>query len=274
MNNLKTVKNLEVVDSFKKTHNLKRLQQALPKHINIEEFTSNLFLEIYNNKLLQKCSFTSLLKVAIDAANFGLIPNSKRGHVWLIPYNIYDKVSKTYIYEAQLQIGYKGYIKKLYDNGIIIESEIVTNEEIEKDRFEEVRGSNSSIMHKPIRKGIRTKEQIALAYAVAHINDKQKIIEVMSLEEIEESAKTDFFNTEKNKKERILRGVWCSKRLTDYIEMLKKTTIKRVAKRCPIDIAQKMVNYEIEQENKIIDTTFQPKRRDSIDINNLFEFKN
>jgi len=274
MTNLQTVNNLEVIESFKKTHNLQRLQQALPRHINIEEFTSNLFLEIHNNTLLQQCSFLSLLKVAIDAANFGLIPNSKRGHVWLIPYKNYDKVSKTYIYEAQLQIGYKGYIKKLYDNGIIIESEVVTHEEIKENRFEEIRGSNQSLIHRPIRKGIRQKEEIALAYSIAQITEKRKIMEVMSIDEILEAAKTDMYNKETNKKQKVLRGVWNSDRLTDFIEMVKKTTIRRLAKRCPVDIAQKMVSYEIEQENKIIETLTQPKRRESFDINNIFENKN
>lgn len=247
--------NLSVLQQFKKPEIIERLKHALPPSINIEEFTSNLLIEIHNNPLLQKCSFISLLQVAIDSANFGLIPNSLKGHVWLIPYKNYNKQTKSHIYQAKLQIGYKGYIKKLYDNDITLEVEIVTHEEIEKDRFEELRGSNPSITHKPIRKGIRTKEQIALAYAIAHIHDKQNIIDVMSIEEIEEAAKTEFYNSQTKTKEKTLRGVWSSDRLTDYIEMVKKTLIRRIAKRCPIDITQKMVNYEYEQENNIINAT-------------------
>lgn len=254
----------QTISSYLSSNKIKaRLAQALGKKANIEEFLSNVLIEIGRSDDLKACSYDSILQCAIDSANFGLVPNKTLGHAWLIPYNNYNKATKKSTKEAQLQIGYKGYIKKFLENGMNVEVETVTNEEIEKSCFEEIRGSDPKITHKPIRTEMRTEENIALAYAIGRKKGFEDIIEVMGVEDIKEAAKQEFYDTSAKKKVRQLKGAWISKdRLTDFGEMCRKTVLRRLAKFSGIDVVQKMSSYEGERDKVLKDVT----PRDNSDI--------
>lgn len=205
---------------------------------------STIALECSKNDLLANCSKISLLQSGLDAANLGLIPNRLTGHAYLIPY----KNKKDY--EAQLQIGYRGYVAKYEEAGYSVEAELVTNEEIENGRFEEERGTHSKIIHKPIRKGIRNETNIALGYAIARKEGREPLFIVMSLEEIVESAKTLKWDDSLKKKVPSLGNVWKSEdRETDFGQMCKKTLLKRLSSIVPIASVSAMANYEFERDN-------------------------
>lgn len=247
MNNI--INNQSVITYFKKDSVKNRIANALSSKVNIDEFMSNLLIEINKNPDLKECTTESIFQCALDSANFGLVPNKQLGHVWLIPYKKWDPDKEIYIKEAQLQIGYKGYIKKLFENNIVIETELVTHNEVEKGFFQETRGSTSKIIHNPIRTGIRDKNSIALVYAIARKVNMPDIIEVMSIEEIQEAAKTEVYDKNTKKRYKSLKGSWLSLRITDFGEMCKKTVIKRLQKRCGVNVAQQMVAYEGEIDN-------------------------
>lgn len=256
-----------VLERIKQPAIKERLQQALGKKANIEEFLSNVLVEIGKNERLMNCTFDSVLQCAIDSANFGLIPNKQLGHAFLIPFeNSYKEGNQWHKrMECQLQIGYKGYIKKFAEYGMSIEVELVTHEEIEKGLFEESRGSVSYIKHKPIRSGIRDAKNIALGYAIGKCAGRADIMAVMSLEEILEAAKTEQWDKEAGKKVKSLKGAWVNNaRTTDLAEMCKKTLIRRVAKISDIDVVNKISAYEGERDSALKDVT--PNDNDSLKV--------
>lgn len=237
----------------------KRLAAALGKKIDVEEFVSNILMDIAKSDKLQQCSQTSVLQAAIDAANFGLVPNKTLGHAYLVPYNnrFKDKDGKwKNRQEAQLIIGYKGYVKKMAEHGANVEVELVTVEEVNMGMFKEVRGTESKIVHYPIRKGLRTQENIECGYAIIRQEGRRDINIAMSLEEIMEVAKSQVWEEDEtgNKVKRFgLKGVWKeSVRDTDFGEMCKKTLIRRAGKLSEIDIVNRMSAYEGEFEERAL----------------------
>lgn len=234
----------------------KAIKAVLPKNFDVNKFMATLWLEVQKNPELAKCD--NLLEIAKDVASFGLIIGGAAHQAYLIPYNKKFKDGNNWKSKmiAQLIIGYKGYITKLEEAGYAIEVELVTKKEVEEGRFEEIRGSETKIMHRPIREGIRDRDNIALAYCIIKGNGSSPVISVLSKEEIEEMAKTDQYNTATKQKEKKLGNVWTqNQRLTDYGQMCIKTLIRNCVKKVNLRIANEMSAYEGEKEKEIIDIT-------------------
>lgn len=251
-------KPLTIMQQLKSSNFKERIQQALGKKGNAEEFLSNVLMEIAKNSKLQDCTVDSVLQCIIDSANLNLTPNKQLGHAYLIPYeNSYQENGQwKKRMECQLQIGYKGYIKKFGEFNMNVEVELVTKGEVETGMFEEIRGSESYIKHRPIRKGLRTEDNIELAYAIGKCEGRKDIIVVMSLEEIMESAKSKAYDKEERKMVNKLKGAWVNnERETDFGEMCKKTLIRRLSKLTDIDVVNYMSSYEGERDEKIKDIT-------------------
>ena len=80
---------------------------------NRDKFVTNLVSVTNQNKALQKCTNMSLMSGALVATTLNLSLNSSFGYAYLVPFKN-SKLSKeknTDVYEAQFQIGYKGYIQ-------------------------------------------------------------------------------------------------------------------------------------------------------------------
>ena len=260
-------KELTIIDRLKSPAFADRIKQALGTKANVEEFLSNTLIEISRSEDLKKCTWDSIMQCAIDSANFGLVPNKQLGHAFLIPYKNYNRKTKQSVMECTLQIGYKGYVKKFAEYGMTVETETVTYDEVDQGKFEEHRGSNPLIMHRPIRTGIRNRENIALAYAIGRAPGKSDIITVMSRQDIEEAVKSEYYDYEKEKKVFGLKGAWVDKgasgRATDFGELCKKTAIRRLAKISDIDVVNKMSSYEGERDMKDV-TPEKPEQQPSV----------
>lgn len=237
-------KELSIVDLAKKQimKNERAFEAVLPESFDVKKFMATFCLEVQKNPDLALCN--NLIEVARDIANFGLIIGGLANQAHLIPY----KNWKTKEYTAQLIIGYKGYIVKLEEAGYSVEVEIVTNEEVAKGHFEELRGTETKIIHRPIRSGIRDRESIALAYCIIKGKNLEPIISVLSKEEIEEIGKTsqwvDGDNGKKTKENR-LSNVWLNKdRTTDFGQQCIKTVIRNAVKKVNLSIANEMSTYE------------------------------
>jgi phage RecT family recombinase len=214
----------------------------LPKTFDVKQFSASLWLEIQNNPKLIECD--NIIELARDAANFGLLPNGLAGQCYFILYKN----------KAKLIIGYKGYVTKLEEAGYSIEMELVTNEEVEQGMFQELRGSETKIIHNPIRRGIRTRENIALGYIILKKNGLNDVVSVLSKEEIEEMAKTEKWVN--GKKERQLQNVWTENvRETDFGQMCLKTLVRNVAKKINLKIANEMSAYEGKRDQAMINVT-------------------
>lgn len=238
-------------------------ESVLPKNFDVNKFMATLSLEVQKNEKLGQC--TNLIEVAKDVASFGLIIGGLAGQSYLIPFNEKYKDGNSWKSRmvAKLIIGYKGYITKLEEAGYFVEAEIVTKEEVEQGCFKEIRGSQTQILHTPIRKGIRTRENIALAYCVIRHKENPPVVAVLSKEEIEEMATTEqWIEGANNKKEKVrgLGNVWQGKqRATDYGQMCIKTVIRNAVKKVNLQIANEMSAYEGTRDSEIVVEKQEPK---------------
>ena len=113
-------------------------------------------------------------------------------------------------------------------------------------------------MHSPIRTGIRTQENIALAYCIIKHKENPPVISVLSKEEMEEMAKKEQYIDKE--KVRTLGNVWQSKeRSTDYGQMCIKTVIRNAVKRVNLQIANEMSAYEGKRDSEIVVEKQEPK---------------
>ncbi|NPV52175.1 MAG: recombination protein RecT [Firmicutes bacterium] len=183
------------------------IKRALPKHMDPDRLTRIALTTIRTNPKLLKCSVQSLMAAVMTAAQLGLEPGLL-GHCYIIPYSG----------EAQFQIGYKGLIDLARRSGNI--ESIAAHEVCENDEFEFEYGLNEKLRHKP---ALKDRGRVILFYAYAKFRDGGHQIEVMSIDEIEQIRKrSKAGNT----------GPW----VTDYVEMGKKTVVKRLCKYLPISV--------------------------------------
>lgn len=211
-----------------------------------KSFAYNVAYQVAISPDLQKCTQDSIVTSALASASMRLWIGKELGHAWLIP----RRNKKTKAMEANLQIGYKGYVSKLEENGWSIECEAVTKEELEQGLFKEIRGTTPKIEHSPLRVGNRrVKENIELVYAIATKQSRKPIIAVMTRDEIEEAAST----YDKQSGRRTLSRTWtANERFTDYVEMCKKTVIRRLAKLVPVRSVSEMQHFESERDMKVV----------------------
>lgn len=80
---------------------------------NKEKFVTNIVSAVNQNKDLQKCENQSVVSGALVASTLNLSLNKSFGYAYLVPFknNKLGKEKGRDVYEAQFQIGYKGYIQ-------------------------------------------------------------------------------------------------------------------------------------------------------------------
>ena len=154
---------------------------------------------------LRQCTQDSFLAALLDCLSCGLLPTHGRGQ--LIPYGS----------EVKFQIGYQGILELAARAGITAKPYLI----FEEDDFDWTAGTDEAITHKPNFRAKRTPETLMGAYVVATYPDGSKRFEVMTKDEID--AIRDRSKAANN-------GPW----KTDYLEMAKKTVIRRASKYWPI----------------------------------------
>lgn len=116
---------------------------AMPKGGEAIQLVRDLHTQLRTIKNLDRCDKQSVLGSAMTCAQLGLRPGVL-GQAWLLPF--YN--NKTRSYNAQLVIGYQGYIELAYRSGRV--SMLQSRAIYEKDHFELVWGADAdTIIHKP-----------------------------------------------------------------------------------------------------------------------------
>lgn len=207
------------------------LQYCLPKHLTAERQARILCTILTKNPKLAECDQASLINCMLDCSAMGLEPDGRRAH--LIPYG------KT----CTLIVDYKGLLELIYrsekvdfiDAFPVYANELAVDEASGKPRFEIEFGQEPKVYHKPILVG--PKGNFVGAYAIAHIKgiSKPKCVWM---------DKEDIDNIRKRSKA-ANSGPW----VTDYIEMAKKTTIRRISKTLPLsyeinDLLMREIQHE------------------------------
>lgn len=181
-------------------------EKALPKHVSVEKFTRVAMTAIQNNADLQRANRASLFGSIVRLAQDGLLPDGREAAIVMFG----DK--------AQAMPMIAGILKKVRQSGEVakVSAQVV----YEKDEFVWHLGFDEDVTHNPPPLDQPRGKPIG-AYATAVLKDGSRLLEVMSLEEIE---KVRSVSRAKG------NGPW----VTWWGEMARKTVMRRLSKRLPM----------------------------------------
>lgn len=191
------------------------ISALIPKHLNAERMLKIAQLAVSQNKTLLECTSKSLIGALIQCSQLGLEPNTVMGHAYLIPF--WDSKKKERI--VQLIIGYRGLIDLARRSGQIVS--INAHEVRENDRFELVYGIEEKLNHTP---AMNNRGDVIGFYAVAKLRDGGYCFEFMPREDVDAIMLSTY--------DKGTKGPWKD----HYVEMGRKTVIRRIAKYLPISI--------------------------------------
>ncbi len=171
-----------------------------------------------NKNVLRDCTPFSIIEAIRESATLGLSPTGSLGEGWILPYGD----------QAKFMPGYRGLLKLLRNSGQvrIADTQIVYM----NDDFVPVLGTSPSIHHVPVLYGeknadgdyIAERGDYRGAYAWVRLTNGETLIEWMTLDDLmkvrqRSRAKDD--------------GPW----VTDPGEMMRKTPLRRLLKRLPLE---------------------------------------
>jgi recombination protein RecT len=198
------------------------LAKMLPKTLSIERLLKVAQIAATTTPALAKCDVASLVGAIGQCAQMGLEPNTVLGHAYLVPFNTKRKDAdgqERWVNSVQVIIGYKGLIDLARRSGQIVS--IAAHEVCENDHFELVYGIEEKLNHTP---AMGARGDVVGFYAVAKLKDGGYSFEFMSVHQVAEIME----NTQSKGK----YGPWKE----HFVEMGRKTVIRRLAKYLPLSI--------------------------------------
>lgn len=196
-----------------------QIASALPKHLTAERLSRVALTTIRTTPALLQCTVESLLAAIMQSAQLGLEPGIL-GHAYFVPFNknIGTKAAPRWIKEVQFIIGYKGFLDLVRRTGKV--TTVGANPIYSKDKFRVQHGYSATLEHEP---NFAERGELIGFYAYALTSDGGKYCEVMTLDEVQKvrqrsKAKDD--------------GPW----VADFVEMGRKTVIRRLCKYLPLSI--------------------------------------
>ena len=191
-----------------------QLIAALPRHYTPDQFTTIVRTQINRNPKLAECDQGSFLTAMITAAQMGIAPDGRNGH--LIPrYN-----GKAQRMECTFQPDYKGLVGLVRKNENV--ADIYAEVVYEADTFKITKGLHRDLIHE---QDIKVERGSAVgAYAVIAYKNGTHSWEFMSRADIENVR-----NRSDSWKAHVAKG-YDTPWKTDEGEMMKKTVLKRLIK--------------------------------------------
>lgn len=129
-----------------------QFQAAMPRGAEAVQLTRDALTLIRKTPTLAKCESRSVLGGLMNIAQLGLRAGVL-GQAWLIPFEITDWQTGQKQHQAQLVIGYRGYVELAYRSPNV--AGIVARTAYEHDLFEVELGTADRIVHKPLMDGKR-----------------------------------------------------------------------------------------------------------------------
>ena len=197
---------------------------ALPAHVSVEKFSRVAMTAIQANPQLQDADRRSLFGAIVRLAQDGLLPDGREAALVMFGN------------KAQAMPMIAGILKKVRQSGEV--SKISAQVVYENDHFLVKYGFDEDIEHTPPPLDKPRGKPIG-AYATAVLKDGERMLEVMSLEEIEKVRAVS--RAAKN-------GPW----VAWWSEMARKTVMRRLSKRLPM-------STDLEEEVFSRDETMTPK---------------
>lgn len=206
------------------------IAKMLPRHLNAERLMKVAQIAATTTPALLKCDVPSLIGAIAQCAQMGLEPNTVLGHAYLVPFNTKRKDAEgneRWVNSVQVIVGYKGLIDLARRSGQIVS--IAAHEVCEGDQFDLVYGIDEKLEHRP---AMGERGPIIGFYAVARLKDGGHAFEFMSRRQIEQirDASQGWNQAKKWKKE--AAHPWS----VHFVEMGRKTVIRRLAKYLPLSI--------------------------------------
>lgn len=182
------------------------LKMALPQHVTVEKFSRVAMTAIQNNPALLEGDRKSLFGAIVRLAQDGLLPDGREAALVMFGKQV----------QAMPMIA--GVLKKIRQSGDVakVSAQVV----YEHDEFVWHLGFDEDVTHNPPKLDQPRGKAIG-AYATAVLKDGSRLLEVMSLEEIEQVR-----NVSRAKG----NGPW----VTWWGEMARKTVMRRLSKRLPM----------------------------------------
>ena len=206
------------------------IAKMLPKHLHADRLLKVAQIAATTTPALLKCDVPSLVAAIGQCAQMGLEPNTVLGHAYLVPFNVKRKDAngnERWVNSVQVIVGYKGLIDLARRSGQIVS--ITAHEVCENDDFECVYGLNERLEHRP---AMNDRGEVVAFYAVAHLKDGGHAFEVMSVEQITEIRDNSQGWQQAKKYKKEASSPWGA----HFVEMGRKTVIRRLAKYLPLSI--------------------------------------
>ena len=209
------------------------LEALLPKHFDSERMLKLALGALRTTPKLAGASLSSLLGSVVTCAQLGLEPNTPLGHAYLLPFDKREKRGGEWVTaETQVQviIGYKGMLDLARRSGQIVS--IAAHEVCEGDDFRFAYGLEEELVHRP---SLKNRGAVIGFYAVAKLQGGGYSFEFMSVDEVNHIRDKA---AEKNRAKKdgsgrpIITGPWAD----NYVEMGRKTVLRRLFKYLPISI--------------------------------------
>lgn len=198
------------------------LAKMLPKTLSIDRLLKVAQIAATTTPALAECDVPSLVGAIGQCAQMGLEPNTVLGHAYLVPFNVKRKDGRgneRWVKSVQVVIGYKGLIDLARRSGQIVS--IAAHEVCEADHFELIYGLDEKLNHTP---AMGDRGGVIGFYAVAKLQGGGHAFEFMSLHQVREIMKAT--------QSKGGYGPWKD----HFIEMGRKTVIRRLAKYLPLSI--------------------------------------
>ena len=209
-----------------------QMKMVLPNHITPERLVRVTLGAVTRTPKLLECTRESLYMSVLTACQLGLEPDGILGQGYLVPF--YDGKSKQM--KVQFIPGYRGLIDLARRSGEV--SNIIAKEVCKNDTFEVDFSQEIPFIHKPRLEGERG--PVTHFWALARFKDGGFHWDYMTRLEVEEirdnsqGYKASLKYAKRNDKGEItdMNSPW----FTNFVEMGKKTMIRRIAKYLPMNV--------------------------------------
>jgi recombination protein RecT len=166
---------------------------------------------------LIECTPMSVLRCVVTSTQLGLDCSGILGEAYMVPF----KNNKTHETEAQFIIGYRGLVSLARRTGEVKQVEAHTVHQ--GDTFDIEFGLEPRFVHRPDWGVERSRETMSHTYAIWRMEGGQVHVDVMTKKEVESIRKRSKAKDS---------GPWAHP--DDYLEMAKKTVIRRSSKLVPM----------------------------------------
>lgn len=156
-----------------------KIEQVLPKHLNLERFMRIAFAALVRNPELQKCTPFSVMECLIRCSEVGLEPDGR--FVYLVPYK--DNKSTPPRVICTFILGYMGMVQIARRTGEV--SDIQVEAVYERDLFEYQFGTNKFLRHIPYD-GAGDRGKLIYVWSLVEMKDGGKDFRVWRKDKIDE----------------------------------------------------------------------------------------